>query len=239
MKNKLIVGLVVADDNEYADYEAIVENLAKEKTFFGRKAHSYSIINGEKEIVVESILCGIGTVNATAATMHLVNNNADVILNYGLSGGISGVSRGEDIIGSSFIEYDFDLRSCGYKPCEKPDQQYIYSSDEILTNMLSKLGGGLKIGNFASGDRFVSDSNLREQLKNEFNINACDMETAAIAYVANLTKTPFASLRRVSDDAGEDAKNDYRAMNNNPVSDLPKIILKLVDSLFDIEKFWM
>ena len=79
---------------------------------------------------------------------------------------------------------------------------------------------------------------VKDVLKNEFGINACDMETAAIAYVANLTGTPFASLRRVSDDAGEDATEDYHEMNNRPMSDLPELLLKSVNCLFHEEVFW-
>ena len=79
---------------------------------------------------------------------------------------------------------------------------------------------------------------LRDALKKDFGINACDMETAAIAYVASLSDTPFASLRRVSDDAGEDATEDYHDMNNKPMSDLPMLLLKSVNSLFHETVFW-
>lgn len=238
MQKTLNIGLVVADDMEYAAYEELAGDRLFENNFFSRKGHTLTLKNGEKTINIHSILCGIGTVNAAAATMHLINNGADIILNYGLSGGISGVCRGEDIVGTSFLEYDFDLTCCGYKKCEKPSQDYIYSGDALLADIISKQGGGLKKGALASGDRFVSDPVLRDVLKNEFGINACDMETAAIAYVANLTDTPFSSLRRVSDDAGEDATEDYHDMNNKPMSDLPDLLLKSINVLFDEESFW-
>jgi 5'-methylthioadenosine/S-adenosylhomocysteine nucleosidase len=238
MKNELKIGLVVADDMEYAAYEELISSDLKENNFYGRKGHRYEITVCNKKIIIDSILCGIGTVNASAAAMHLVNNGADVLLNYGLSGGISNVSRGEDVVGSSFLEYDFDLTCCGYKPCEKPAQEYIYTANEILCNIISKQGGGLKKAKLASGDKFVSDPVLRDLLKNEFGINACDMETAAIAYVAHLTDTPFASLRRVSDDAGVDATEDYHDMNNKPMTDLPEILMKSVNLIFHESVFW-
>ena len=238
MKKELKIGLVVADDMEYAAYEELVTSNLKENNFFGRKGHSYEITHCNKKIVIDSILCGIGTVNAAAASMHLVNNGADILLNYGLSGGISNVSRGEDVVGSSFLEYDFDLTCCGYKPCQKPAQEYIYNANEILCDIISNQGGGLKKAKLASGDKFVSDPVLRDLLKNEFGINACDMETAAIAYVAHLTDTPFASLRRVSDDAGEDATEDYHDMNNKPMTDLPELLIKSVNCIFNESVFW-
>ena len=238
MKNELKIGLIIADDMEYAAYEELVAEAAKENNFFSRKGHRYDITVCNKKIIIDSILCGIGTVNAATAAMYLVDNGADILLNYGLSGGVSSVSRGEDVVASSFLEYDFDLTCCGYKACEKPAQDYIYYADEVLSNIISNQGGGLKKCNLASGDRFVSDPALRDVLKNDFGINACDMETAAIAYVASLTNTPFASLRRVSDDAGEDATEDYHDMNNKPMGDLPKLLLKSVNCLFHEAVFW-
>ena len=238
MKNELKIGLIVADDMEYAAYEELVNSNLLENNFFSRKGHRYEIIKTGKKIIIDSILCGIGTVNAATAAMHLVNNGADVLLNYGLSGGISNVSRGEDVVGVSFLEYDFDLTCCGYKNCEKPAQEYIYSANDLLSDIISKQGGGLKKVKLASGDRFVSDPALRDELKNEFGINSCDMETAAIAYVASLTGTPFSSLRRGSDDAGEDATEAYHDINNKPMTDLPELLIKAVNCLFDEESFW-
>ena len=238
MKNELKIGLIVADDMEYASYEKLIGENATPKNFFARKGHSYEITVCNKKIIIESILCGIGTVNAATAAMYLVDNGADILLNYGLSGGVSSVSRGEDVVGVTFLEYDFDLMCCGYKACEKPAQEYIYYANELLSDIISKQGGNLKKCNLASGDKFVSDPVLRDTLKNDFGINACDMETAAIAYVASLTDTPFASLRRVSDDAGEDATEDYHDMNNKPMEDLPNLLLKSVNCLFHETVFW-
>ena len=193
MKNELKIGLIIADDMEYAAYEELVADKAKENNFFSRKGHRYEITVCNKKIIIDSILCGIGTVNAATAAMHLVDDGADILLNYGLSGGVSAVSRGEDVVGVSFLEYDFDLTCCGYKACEKPAQDYVYYANELLSDVISNQGGGLKKCNLASGDRFVSDPVLRDLLKNNFGINACDMETAAIAYVASLSNTPFVS----------------------------------------------
>lgn len=238
MKNVLKIGLIVADDMEYAAYEKLVGDEAIPKNFFTRKGHSYEITVCNKKIIIESILCGIGTVNAATAAMYLVDNGADILLNYGLSGGVSSVSRGEDVVGVTFLEYDFDLMCCGYKACEKPAQEYIYYANELLSDIIAKQGGNLKKCNLASGDKFVSDPVLRDTLKNDFGINACDMETAAIAYVASLTNTPFSSLRRVSDDAGEDASEDYHDMNNKPMEDLPNLLLKSINCLFHESVFW-
>lgn len=238
LKNILQVGLVIADEMEYAAWEELIGSAAVKQNFYARKGHRYVLNLGEKQIVTHSILCGIGTVNATAAAMYLVQQGVDIILNYGLSGGISGVRRGEDVIGTSFIEHDFDLVCCGYKPCEKPSQTYIYEADATLCHLLRSTGAAEKSGRMASGDRFVSDPVLRDVLKNDFLVTCCDMETAAIAYVCHLTDTPFACLRRVSDDAGEDATDAYHDMNQKPMISLAEGILTVIRALPEESKFW-
>ncbi len=238
MKNELKIGLVIADDMEYEDLITLMGDKLISANFYGRVGHSFEIKNGDRLIKIHSVLCGIGTVNAAAAAMYLAGEGADILLNYGLSGGISGVCRGDDVIGSTFMEYDFDLKCCGYSPCEKPSQKYIYTADDRLIKLLKSTGENKKVGKMASGDRFVSDPILRDELKNSFSISCCDMETSAIAYVADLTGIPFGSLRRVSDDAGEDATSDYKEMNNSTQSSLPAELLKAVQGIFGIESFW-
>ena len=229
MKNELKIGLIIADDMEYAAYEELVADKAKENNFFARKGHRYELTVCNKKIIIDSVLCGIGTVNAATAAMYLVDNGADILLNYGLSGGVSSVSRGEDVVGVSFLEYDFDLTCCGYKACEKPAQEYIYYANELLSDIISNQGGGLKKCNLASGDRFVSDPVLRDALKNDFLINACDMETAAIASVCDMADIPYLSIRRVSDDAGDDAYSNYKEMNIGEGQTLSQIFLDVLD----------
>ena len=53
----------------------------------------------------------------------------------------------------------------------------------------------------------------------------CDMETAAIAYVCEYAGLPFAAVRRVSDDAGESAVDNYRDMNTSGETVLSDFIL--------------
>ena len=238
LKELLKIGLVIADDMEYADLETLMGNRLEPENFFTRRGHRFCLRRENRCIEIHAILCGIGTVNAAAAAMHLVDSGVDILLNYGLSGGISGVCRGEDVVGLSYMEYDFDLTSCGYQKCEKPAQTYIYKADSRLVDLLLNTGSAKKTGNMASGDRFVSDPALRDTLRDAFSVHCCDMETSSIAYVAELAGLPFAALRRVSDDAGEDATADYREMNLSSQSSLPQELLLAVEALFDADDFW-
>lgn len=218
------IGIIVADSDEFAPLE---ENIKRgkytEKTFLKRRIFEFKI--GDTELC--AMLCGIGKVNAAAGAAHLVDIGCEVILNYGLSGGISGVRRGEICLCTEFLEHDFNLTTIGYKPCEKPGQEsFVYNSDKRLNGIVKSLLPHIKEGLAATGDCFVCDEKLRSFLRDEFGAMCCDMETAAIAYVCEYAGVPFASVRRVSDDAGESALESYREMNTSGETVLSDFILE-------------
>lgn len=207
---KKFIGIVIADVDEYRPLEKKIVGLgAKEIKIAGRKAHEF-IINNCRVI---SVLCGIGKVNAAVAATALAERGAEIILNCGLSGGISGISKNEITVPNKFLEHDFDLTGIGYKKCQKPGQEYIYESDTELSKMLCEEFQNSKTGTAVSGDCFVSDDVLRAFLKEEFDAMSCDMETAAIAYICKMYCIKFACVRKISDDAGSDAGTSYREIN--------------------------
>ncbi|MGN0451858.1 MAG: 5'-methylthioadenosine/S-adenosylhomocysteine nucleosidase [Acutalibacteraceae bacterium] len=225
MENTKKIGIIVADADEFAPLEETIKKCEyTERSFLKRRILEFKIDGAP----ISAILCGIGKVNAAAATAHLVDSGCEIILNYGLSGGISGIRRGELCLCTEFLEHDFDLTTIGYKPCEKPGQgTYIYKSDKRLNSVVKSLLPDIKEGLAATGDRFVCDEGLRNLLRDEFGAMCCDMETAAIAYVCEYAGVPFAAVRKVSDDAGEDALESYREMNTSGETDLSDFVLDL------------
>ena len=228
------IGIIVADVDEYKPLaQKIEEGEFEPYSFLKRQGHKFQINSGENTAQVISLLCGIGKVNATAAAAHFADIGCDIILNYGLSGGISGVRRGDLCLCDRLLEHDFDLTGIGYKPCEKPCQEYIYNSDAKLLEFAQKLIPNVKIGTAVSGDSFICDEEIRQKLKTQFSAMSCDMETAAIAYVCNFADIPFLALRRISDDAGSDAKESYREMNSSDETLLSDYILQLIEELIN------
>ncbi|HHW46044.1 MAG TPA: 5'-methylthioadenosine/S-adenosylhomocysteine nucleosidase [Clostridiales bacterium] len=239
MKDILKIGLVIADELEYVPMRKYVQkHCGNRKDFYKREGHMLSLCEGGKQIDVYSVLCGIGMVNAAAAAMFLVENGIDIIINTGLSGGISNINRGEITIGTQFIEHDFDLTPLGKKPGEKPSQKYIYDSDADLLEHYCRLFNFVKKGVMVSGDSFVGDENLRNFLKETWNAMSCDMESAAVAYVCDLTGTKFTAVRCISDDAGSDASESYTEMNERAESALLDIVFKGIYKMFDNPSFW-
>lgn len=232
MEKILNIGIVIADKDEYSPIMPYVEKYGGEAAdIFGLTGHKFTMpINGGS-CVVHSLLCGTGKVNAAAGAAFLIDRGADIIINTGLSGGISGVTRGDIVLATTLSEHDFNLMCLGYKLGEKPGQDYIYNASDMLNNHFTNIYPEIKCGAMVTGDCFVSDAELRDKLKSEFGAVACDMESAAVAYICHIANLPFVALRRISDDAGNDATTDYRSMNSLAESCLMDIVLKGILSL--------
>lgn len=224
------IGIVVADYDEYAPFLEAVKNYdPQEYKYFNRLAVQFDI----KNTSVVCINCGIGKVNAATAATHLADIGCTYVLNFGLSGGISGVKRGEVVLPDKFLEHDFDLTGIGYKPCEKPSQKYIYDVDESLLQKAQAAIGECAHGTAVCGDRFICSTDDRDFLRENFGATTCDMETAAIASVCDMADIPYLSIRRVSDDAGDDAYANYSDMNTGEGKALSDIFIKVLEILCD------
>ncbi len=222
------IGIIVADVDEYLPFsEQIGKYNPQEYNCFNKKGVAFKI--GEVNIV--SVNCGIGKVNAAIAAAHLSDIGCDYILNFGLSGGISAVKRGEIVIPDKFLEHDFDLTGIGYKPCEKPGQKYIYDANEWLLKLAEKAIGKTEHGTAVCGDRFICSATDRDFLRDTFGATTCDMETAAIASACDMANIPFLCLRRVSDDAGDDAYANYNDMNTGEGQTLSEVFLCVLNAL--------
>ncbi|MBQ8203438.1 MAG: 5'-methylthioadenosine/S-adenosylhomocysteine nucleosidase [Clostridia bacterium] len=230
MSKNLKIGVIVADRDEYIPFVNEVSPYNPQKyDYYNREAISFELSGNE----IICLNCGIGKVNAATAAAFLADK-CDMILNYGLSGGISGVRRGEISLPDKYLEHDFDLTAIGYKPCEKPGQEYIYSADSKLLRLAKELLWGV-VGTAVCGDRFVSNEKDREFLQNTFGAVSCDMETAAVASVCSMADIPFMAIRRISDDAGDTAVESYTDMNKNEGETLGQIFLKYLS--FVCEQF--
>ena len=103
----LKIAVIVADSDEYVPFaKAVEKGEFEEYSFLGRKGHKFTVKTQKGSATVYSLLCGIGMVNAAAAAAHFATIGCDIILNYGLSGGVSGIGKGEFELGRRFFVGD-------------------------------------------------------------------------------------------------------------------------------------
>lgn len=223
---KYNVGVVIADDYEFEPFKKYAEKFIFEQSI--ENNNEIITFSFSDKIDVCAIKCGIGKVNATVATSFLVfAKNCNIILNIGLSGAIKKIHKGDIIVGSEHLECDFDMVAVGLKPGEKPGQNFIYKADEKLLSLAKNcsIDGVRRLG---TGDIFLADKNLKERYDSLFDIYAFDMESAAIASVCRKTKTPFLSIRKISDDCDENACETYRELNNKKEIHLSCVLEEMI-----------
>lgn len=221
-------GFIFADEMEYKPFH----NVALSRGGSEIKDQPLPMVQltvGDSRVI--AVHCGIGKVNAAIAASLLIHAcKVDAILNAGLSGAISHLKKGDVVAGESYVECDFDLRVFGYALGQKSDGTYVHEADEKLLAAAQTLDG-MKTGALGTGDFFLNDPARKEAYKGEFHINAFDMETAAIADVADTYGIPFLSVRKISDDADDSADESYTALNDLAEEDLSKILLEIVEKL--------
>ncbi|MBQ7004943.1 MAG: 5'-methylthioadenosine/S-adenosylhomocysteine nucleosidase [Clostridia bacterium] len=226
----ITVGVVFADSMEYAPFIdwAKTQTGIKEGKLFGNDCVELTVEKYGRKMRIVGVKSGIGKVNAAAATAYLIaSEKADIILNAGLSGAVSGLKREDMVAGESYIECDFDLTAIGYGPGEKCDGQksLLEADGRLLSYALQS--EGIKKAPCGTGDIFLSDPVKKEFFKKTFSISSFDMETGAIASVCDKAGVPMLSLRKISDDADDSSVEDYREMNNRKESCLTELLVSI------------
>ncbi len=235
---ELTIGLIFADSMEYAPFLdwALTQSSTTQRELFGNECVEVYLTQDDRKLKIIAVKCGIGKVNAAAATAYLIGcEKADMILNAGLSGAVSSLRREDMIAGESYIECDFDLTAIGYALGEKCDgQKSLLKADEKLLGYALE-SEGLKKSPCGTGDIFLSDPVKKEFYKDTFSIHAFDMETGAIASVCDKANIPMLSLRKISDDADDSSVDDYREMNNRKESCLTELLVNIFNRILSDE----
>lgn len=231
---KKVIGIVIADEMEFKSFTEYAQKNFPCQAGVRRGNESLSVMvqHGSDELLIHAVKCGIGKVNAASAASFLIaDDGANVILNAGLSGAVKGVRREEVVIGSSYVEADFDLTAIGYELGAKPGQEHIYPADENLLVLAQEAFPELKSGRLGCGDIFLADPVKKKRFDDAFDLCAFDMETGAIASVCKKTGVPFLSIRKVSDDADDCATYDYQEMNDRAEADLTELLFQLLEKI--------
>ena len=150
--------------------------------------------------------CGIGKVNAAVGTSEIIRIfQPDCIISTGVAGGIDPCLNVMDVVvGESIVYHDV---WCGEGNAYGQVQglpQFFHGNPTLFDCAMSidsetAIHGGL----ICTGDKFITSRKELDSIKKEFPDGlAVDMESAAIAQVCYLLKTPFLSFRIISDTPG-------------------------------------
>lgn len=159
---------------------------------------------GNHRIVVGQ--CGIGKVNAAVGALTMIEHfSPDIIINTGVAGGTTALTRPLDVVVATGIRYHDIWCGPGTEEGTVQDLPPVFVTDSRILAMPC-LASGTKThhGLIASGDMFISNV---EQVQHIHRVCpgaiACDMESGAIAQTCHLRDIPFACIRVISDTPGQ------------------------------------
>ena len=210
-----MIGIIGAMDEEVAQIVEVMQVERKENkacmTFMAGK------LNGKDVVVVRS---GIGKVNAAVCTQILVDDfNADYVINTGIAGSLKAeIDIADIVISSDVLHHDMDATGFGYPKGQIPQmKEFSFQADECLRkiahDVCEEVNPEIRVfeGRIASGDQFVCDQGVKDNIVKEFSAYAVEMEGAAIGQAAALNGIPFLIIRAISDKADNSANMDYPA----------------------------
>jgi len=194
-----MIGIIVAEVEEMEAIKAIMKNI-KPIEIYNLKIYTGTIKH--KEFLL--VRSGVGKVNAARVCQIITDKfDLDFIINVGSAGGLNeNLNIGDIVLGERLVQYDFDVTAFGREKGFIPETGKFFESDTNLLKNFKKIkidNQKIIFGTIASGDMFLTDTNLKEKIKQDFDASCVEMEGAAIAQVCTLNNIPFLVIRSISD----------------------------------------
>ena len=194
-----MIGIIVAEVEEMEAIKEIMENI-KSMDIYNLKIYTGTIKH--KEFLL--VRSGVGKVNAARVCQIITDKfDLDFIINVGSAGGLNeNLNIGDIVLGERLVQYDFDVTAFGREKGFIPETGKFFESDTNLLKNFKKIkidNQKIIFGTIASGDMFLTDTNLKEKIKQDFDASCVEMEGAAIAQVCTLNNIPFLVIRSISD----------------------------------------
>jgi adenosylhomocysteine nucleosidase len=210
-----MIGIIGAMDDEIS---LLCETMGKYRT---QKNGEFQFFTGKIEGKDVTVLrCGIGKVNAAVGCALLIQEfKPDFVINTGSAGGINPELKvGDAIISTGLVYHDVDVTAFNYAPGQLPGQPQIFPVDEKLVKLAEAAVDELKRekilpdsfnhrrGLIGSADVFMHEPERIAAVRRTFpDVDAVEMEGAAIAHCCRLFSVPVLVIRALSDIAGTES----------------------------------
>ena len=191
-------------------------------------------IGGVDVVVVRS---GIGKVNAALCVQILCDDfGVSHVINTGVAGSLNNdLNIGDILISKDAVHHDVDVTIFSYKIGEVPqlgvrefpaDSGLISVAEKAIRENQPDLN--YRVGRVASGDQFISSSEVKERIIRDFEADCAEMEGASIAHGAYLNGVPFVIIRAISDKADGSAEEDYPTFEKAAAAHCAKLVADML-----------
>lgn len=201
------IGIIAAMDEEL---KLLLEKLnhRTEEVCLGRTYYSGRL--GRHDVVL--VRSGVGKVMSAMSVAILADHFAvDALINTGSAGALApDLGIGDVVVADRLAYHDVDLTAFGYAFGQMSEQPLYFESDKSFVTAFEKVLAQhqikSKIGLITSSDSFMAGKDRTDFIKEHFpEVEAVEMEGAAVAQAALAAKLPFVVIRAMSDTAAHDA----------------------------------
>ena len=222
------IGIIGAMPSELAD----IRNTLKDAEIKRISGFDFYIneVSGKKVI---NACCGIAKVNAALCAQVLIDNfRPDAVINAGIAGGMdSSIKVCDIVVSNEVLPHDLDLHFLK----DYPPYCGIFKADEKLietaVNTCTKQGVKSFVGRIVSGDAFITDTAVKNGIKEKFDPFAVDMESAAVGHCAYLNEVPFVCVRCISDNADDEGAMSFDEFEKIAAKRVADVVLEMVEVL--------
>jgi len=211
----MAVGIISAIPEEYT--KLVWDSKPRTETIVN-KIFKFGKMDGIDVIAAES---GIGKVNAAITTGLLLGHfGCDSIAFSGCAGGLNPKRNiGDIIVADELIQHDYGAIVDGqlissipgsFPALDSSDNDIAYVMPHRLKSAISNImDDNTTFGRIITGDTYLACDKTANMFYKQFQADAIDMESGAIAQVCCNWHVPFVIIRVLSDKAGKDSPLDF------------------------------
>lgn len=199
-----MIGCVIAMNGEA---EILLDNMEIEniQTIYGKTVHFGKAFGKDVLLVV----CGVGKVNAAIGACAAIAKGADVILNFGVAGGLNERTELTEVyLIDKAVQYDFDLTQLNGGKVGTLDEE---TENYLALDAPAALDYPRRA--LASGDRFNDSPADYRLLTETLGADIRDMEGAAIAQTCKVAGIPLVCIKAISDVYGSGSTTEQYKKN--------------------------
>ena len=229
------IGIIGAMEIEVAQ----LKEMMKDMTVITKAGMDFcrGTINERDVVVVQS---GVGKVNAAVCAQILVDMfDVGAIINTGVAGSLRAeINIGDIVISRTAVQHDMDVRALRYKKGFIPGMKKSkFPADDglllLAVRTCQQVNPDIKVytGVVATGDQFIADQAVKDEIVETFKASCTEMEGASIAQVAWLNEVPFVIIRAISDKADGSAQMDYPEFEKMAVENTVRLLDAMLKQL--------
>lgn len=227
---------ILSSDNCYVKELLEKYKVSKEKS--PSITEIYKCKYNDHDFIISTL--GYGKVNIGSSLRFLCDKyNIKAVIVIGTAGSITDTSDiFSCVVANNSLQFDVDFMPNGYKQGQIPGlSKSMYKTDNDLNDCIKRAinlcGISYQEGTIASSDMFVSNYNLSNSIRREYDALAVDVETGSIGQFCYMNDISYSSLKVISNFANNNGIKQYNLYEEESKVILQRIASKILKDFYE------